>query len=241
MMTLERAARRFIELRHHRCTRALVSPDGTERVYIMESPDGPFASGFLLVPEFGVPRLTQQAEPGWLDWQEESVTAAAVISEAFYSPSQPRHPKGSPLGGQWAKGGGGTSPLITALAEAAMEGGFTYDTRTKSQPTSGHVVALRGRSSIKPAKNKTEAALQIKEFLDQPNPPSPVIGGWHDKKHGEIVLDYVQIIEDRDEAIRVGQENNQQAIFDLGTLTEIDTGGTGDRETGGVVEESPDG
>lgn len=173
-----------------------------------------------------------------------SLTASAVISETFYSPTQPRHPKGSPSGGQFAKGGGGGrshSALIAGLAKAAMEGGFTYDTSLGSQPTSGHVVALRGRSSIKPAKNKTEAAQQIKEFLSQPDPPSHVVGGWHDKEHNEIVLDYVDVIKDRAEAIRVGRERNQQAIFDLNTLTEIDTGGTGDRETGGAVEESPDG
>ncbi len=52
------------------------------------------------------------------------------------------------------------------------------------------------------------------------------LGAW--SHEGRLYLDVVDIIEDRDEAIRLGQERNQIAIWDAGNQVEIPTGGTGE-------------
>jgi len=65
------------------------------------------------------------------------------------------------------------------------------------------------------------------------------LGTW--LKDGKIYLDVSENIMDRDEAIRLGQERNQKAIWDVVNQTEIETGGTGRVEKGnqdGGVEES---
>jgi hypothetical protein len=59
------------------------------------------------------------------------------------------------------------------------------------------------------------------------------IGGWHDTEHGEVVLDPVENIQDRDKAVALGAERNQQAIWDVKAGEEIPTGGTGDRPAEG--------
>lgn len=64
------------------------------------------------------------------------------------------------------------------------------------------------------------------------------LGTW--LKDGKIYLDVSENIMDRDEAIRLGKERNQKAIWDVVNQTEIETGGTGRVEKGnqdGGVEE----
>lgn len=56
------------------------------------------------------------------------------------------------------------------------------------------------------------------------------LGTW--LKDGKIYLDVSENIMDRDEAIRLGQERNQKAIWDVVNQTEIETGGTGRVEKG---------
>jgi hypothetical protein len=45
--------------------------------------------------------------------------------------------------------------------------------------------------------------------------------------NGDLAVDVVEIHRDRAEAIAAGKANDQIAIFDLATETEIATGGTG--------------
>lgn len=64
--------------------------------------------------------------------------------------------------------------------------------------------------------------------------PDAMVGGWHDPDTHEIVLDPSHVVDDRDEAIKLGVANNQKAIADLAAIHAgdwdnaiISTGGTG--------------
>lgn len=134
--------------------------------------------------------------------------------------------------------GSGDTPVSDSLFDRAKEGGFTYHPTSASSPATGVCVARDGTSHIIPADKffesrasaKTYVADYLKEHRDEFKGESAHLGGWHDAEHNEFVLDISDVYQDRDEAIKVGQERNQQAVFDLATLEEIPTGGTGGRE-----------
>jgi|SRR5215471_253358 len=124
------------------------------------------------------------------------------------------------------------------LLQRARAGGFTMST-TGTSPTDGYIVAHQGDSVIVPSSvvNDPEKFSAIvtqaihdfgsKGYLDQ---PGAHIGGWLDHEHGEFVLDPVEHVQDRNEAIKLGVQRNQQAIYDVAAGEEISTGGTGDRK-----------
>ena len=127
------------------------------------------------------------------------------------------------------------------------DGGFTIDTTTGGQPITGFAVAIRGHSSITPAteffsgppgeeKGRKIMADWLKEKGGVFSDPDVHVGGWHDPKNKEIVLDPVKVIDSRADAITFGRATNQQKITDLAAVSRgdwdnafIDTGGTGDR------------
>lgn len=118
--------------------------------------------------------------------------------------------------------------------------GLTVKILSGEAPATGFVVAMREHSRIireqdffDPAKGKAILAQYLKDKRDM-LVGQQFLGLWHDKKNGEVVLDVVDNIQDRDDAIRIGQERNQQSIWDVVNEEEIDTGGTGDRETIGT-------
>ena len=71
----------------------------------------------------------------------------------------------------------------------------------------------------------------VQQFIDKNQDlladPKNSIGTWVDES-GKHSLDIVHTIPDRDAAVKMGEENNQKAIFDLKNMTEIPTGGTGE-------------
>lgn len=126
--------------------------------------------------------------------------------------------------------------LIANAVESG--GGLTLSFLTGDQPTSGYVVAERGNNKEIPEKTffdkkdgATELMSWIRQHEDKLDKPGAHLGIWHDKENGEVVLDVSYVVEDRDEAIALGRDNNQQAIWDIANFDEIDTGGTGDRKT----------
>lgn len=64
-----------------------------------------------------------------------------------------------------------------------------------------------------------------KEALENPN---NFIGTWYDSKSDQTYIDISTRTESKQEAIALGIANNQKAIFDLESMNEIDTGGTGE-------------
>jgi len=118
--------------------------------------------------------------------------------------------------------------------------GLTVKILSGEAPATGFVVAMREHSRIvrdqdffDPAKGKAILAQYLKDKRDM-LVGEQFLGLWHDRKNGEVVLDVVDNIQDRDDAIKIGQERNQQSIWDVVNEEEIDTGGTGDRETIGT-------
>ena len=95
-------------------------------------------------------------------------------------------------------------------------------------PTSGHMVALPGRSRIingKPALHDVdEYARANADVLRQ---PGAHIGGWHNESEGKTYLDVSHNIADRNAAIAAGRARNQIAIWDVKHGKEIPTGGDG--------------
>jgi hypothetical protein len=158
---------------------------------------------------------------------------------------------------------------IESVVQSATGEGFSLDLVTGKEPSSGFVVARKGRGIVIPVDEymddkgnvkpeATEAVLRFiaanaDELASGPvdGAESVVIGGWQaviKDKDGRIVrnpdgtekkgifLDISDIFpkgdpgkEDEAKALaeKIGRERNQQAIFDLDALDEIQTGGTG--------------
>jgi hypothetical protein len=57
------------------------------------------------------------------------------------------------------------------------------------------------------------------------------IGTWYNTDDGHTYLDFVALIEDRDQAIGLGKKYNQIGIFGLKDFEYIETGGTGEANT----------
>ncbi|SHN24583.1 hypothetical protein [Streptomyces yunnanensis] len=105
--------------------------------------------------------------------------------------------------------------------ETTVQGGFTW-ARGRSNPTSGYVVA-------KPEYGKkifgwdgsagVIAGFVAEHLLTVAANERMWYGTW---VSGDVLyLDLVEIIEDREDAMRLGRERNELAIYDAGTQSEI--------------------
>jgi hypothetical protein len=131
------------------------------------------------------------------------------------------------------------------VVDAARRGGATVHPKTANEPKEGFAVALQGHSSITPADEffagptgDEKGRRVLREWLRRERAAFGAdthVGVWLDRKHGEVVLDPVDVFppDQRDEAIAAGRGRDQQAIYDLGAGAEIPTGGTGGREASG--------
>lgn len=173
---------------------------------------------------------------------------ALTASGMVFAPGQARAPEGTPIGGQWidtpsgllssVRNGESLSPVVAKVKE---QGGASIDPATLAEPTDGYMVAVQGHNVEIPAdefftEGTGEKALgdwmeANKEALSQ---PGSHIGLWHDEANGEVVFDVSQRVDTLDEAVLLGKERNQQAIWDVAEGVEVPTGGSGDRaSTGG--------
>jgi ribosomal protein S18 acetylase RimI-like enzyme len=156
--------------------------------------------------------------------------------------------RGSPLRFELSPGRAtpGRAPDVPGrVVDAARRGGATVHPKTANEPTEGFAVALQGHSSITPAdeffsgpKGAERGRKVLREWLRRERAAFGAdthVGVWLDRKHGEVVLDPVDVFppDQRDEAIAAGRGRDQQAIYDLGAGAEIPTGGTGGREASG--------
>lgn len=123
-------------------------------------------------------------------------------------------------------------------------GGLSVKMLTGEEPTGGYMVARREFSKIIKAeeffnakKGKQALATYLKQYREQLTGDC-YFGLWHDTKNNEVVFDVVDNIADREQAIQAGRERNQQAIWDVTGQSEINTGGTGDRESSDVSVET---
>ena len=123
----------------------------------------------------------------------------------------------------------------SVIDASRKQGGITI-TLAGKQPRTGYMVGKRGfnkevsdKDFFDRKKGTKILGDYIKENRAELSKPNAHLGLWHDKKNGEMVLDISIKVQSRSEAVRLGRDSNQQAIWDVANLEEIDTGGTGDR------------
>ncbi len=103
------------------------------------------------------------------------------------------------------------------------KGGFTVNPETGAEPESGYVVStLKGRETpldhVPTAKDINAFVAKNRDVLAD---PANRIGGWHRKSDDMHVLDVSREVADRDEALRLGRENQQDTIWDVANGDEI--------------------
>ena len=104
--------------------------------------------------------------------------------------------------------------LFEALWDIALTNpnGFTVNLQLE-WPTSGYVVAYKetqhsfGKEGLKKCLNH---AIDHKGW----------IGGWKNQK-GQLQFDSCMVINEKEEAIRLGKENDQECIYDLDQQKEV--------------------
>jgi hypothetical protein len=122
-----------------------------------------------------------------------------------------------------------TEKAHAAIAEGAKAGGFSVTPRGES-PTSGHMVALPGRTLSVPTEQfKANPRSYVEPFVKSNadvfrNPAMHVVGGEHE---GRMHIDPSENIPNREKAIAACKERNQIEIWDVKHNRGIPTGGTG--------------
>ena len=120
-------------------------------------------------------------------------------------------------------------------------GGLSIKLIDGSEPVKGYMVAIDPKfGAVFDEKDffdpkKTEGILNdyLLKHQAELGKKENYLGVWLDG--GKVYLDISENIEDREAAIKAGEDRDQKAIFDLATLSDIDTGGTGN-----VGEAQPD-
>lgn len=123
------------------------------------------------------------------------------------------------------------------VLSATAKGGITLSFADGGEPSTGYAVAARGMNREIPDSvffNKRDGIDALRSWLvehgDAFEDPQAHLGIWYDTEHHEVCLDVSYVVADRADAVRLGQRNNQQAIWDIANFEEISTGGTGDRK-----------
>lgn len=126
------------------------------------------------------------------------------------------------------------SPLSDILKLVKETGGATYNlSKGNLSGTKTFAVATHPDRSVilDHAPTETELAQYVEKNQDILNDETS-LGVW--SSDGKVYLDIVSTLEDKEKAIELGKKNNQIAIFDLHTLQEIPTGGTGEVPVAGA-------
>lgn len=140
--------------------------------------------------------------------------------------------------GSWAKGVTmkTASDLHRRIAE---DGGFTYHPSTHTYPSKGYAVATY-RDFEKIFEATTEVSVDelitpndIKAFYAAhkdtfAKDPNAHIGGWFDTENNKVYLDVSSILTNKREAMKLGRQYKQEAIYDLGAGKEIPIGARDD-------------
>lgn len=136
-----------------------------------------------------------------------------------------------------AAGGGilDNASITSKVASGLDENGGVSVTANGTYPTDGFMVAYDakdGHGDVIDATNKAARDAAIRDWVKSQrrfvaSDPNHHFGGWVD--NGKAYLDVSQRFapNQKGAAIGAGKARNQIAIFDLGTMDEIQTGGTG--------------
>lgn len=183
----------------------------------------------------------REVEMGWGELPPFAVVAMAEQGDSEAQawldahPTQTAHLPGQHNQKDHGRRGGGGGGVIERTREL---GGVTIRPATGREPTSGFIVARQEGSRIVDEADffgDRERAVDLvdgylAEHADALSEPGTMLGVWHDKAHGEVVLDVVEQVDDQATAERLGRERDQQSIWDVTNGAEIPTGGTGGRE-----------
>jgi hypothetical protein len=172
-----------------------------------------------------------------------ALTNLALQKSASWNEAQhPRIPGRHRHGGRFTRRGGG---LPSDLGdEIKAHGGATVDPRSSSYIIHGTVVATGINSQLVDATrfhaDSAWAEEQVFAYLKTnkatiADNPDHHLGFWFDEANGEICFDVVEVT-DRANAVRLGRERGEQAVWDLDAGEEVPTGGSGGRETLEVVK-----
>lgn len=106
--------------------------------------------------------------------------------------------------------------MLQAVATMNPDG-FTIDKNTFESITSGYSVAVaETQNSFDNAGCARVVAYAAK------HQEINALGGWYNSKNKKYYFDAVIIVDSLEEAIRLGRENGQLAIFDLNNMQEIE-------------------
>ena len=144
---------------------------------------------------------------------------------------------GQPIGSRIERDGAGWRGML--LSTTAHGEGITLRTHDGSSPIrKGYVVALSEGLVLDDQEffsNKKTGVEKMMKFLRENqsrfDDPRAHIGIWHDKDNNEVAIDVSYLIDNREDAVKLGVAEDQQAIWDVANAEAIDTGGTGQRET----------
>jgi hypothetical protein len=106
--------------------------------------------------------------------------------------------------------------MLQAVATMSPDG-FTVDKNTFEPITSGYSVA------VKETQNSfgNYGAAKVVSYANK-HEEITALGGWYNSKNGQFYFDAVIIVDTLEEALRLGRENGQLAIFNLNTMEEIE-------------------
>ena len=106
--------------------------------------------------------------------------------------------------------------MLQAVAIACPDG-FTVDKNTFEPITSGYSVAVADTQNS----FGNYGAAKVVSYANKHN-EIKALGGWYNSKNGQFYYDAVIIVDTLEEALKLGRENGQLAIFDLNNMQEIE-------------------
>lgn len=110
------------------------------------------------------------------------------------------------------------------MEEVAQTGGGTWCLNDGYLPFEGYFVALGGKfGKVLPKKQATAVALAnfIRQHYASLKGRGVYLGVWSDRKTNKVWFDLVECVEGRDEAIDLGRQRGQIAVWDIARQEEV--------------------
>ena len=126
------------------------------------------------------------------------------------------------------------------VRQVRTQDGFTVNPRDGVAPECGYVVNTGVGARVERAadffggQNYSEGQRLLEQFVQDSAEalaanPNLYIGAWYNRRNQEVVLSTVELVADRDNAIRLGLAHQQSSVYDLASGRDVPTGGPGMR------------
>jgi hypothetical protein len=121
------------------------------------------------------------------------------------------------------------TPLLPARLAKALDtpdGGFSVNTKTGENVTSGYALSIypEFERQIKGRVTAREIERYMWDHSEDLAVENVVFGGWRDPETGIAFLDVSMVINDRTEALRLARQYDQLAVFDFATMESVPVG-----------------